>query len=330
MQENSLQGTEGAIAPLLLSALQSAKVGVALKDTSGRYMYLSGLPSYFPNIPAYEASDELLFGEDWSARIAEVQAQVMRDGEKMTLELVRSTNAQFCACQCTVQRYRLGNTRYAILMTVVDLTPERKREDTLKALLRELSHRSKNLLAIVQGIAAQTARQSDNQEAFLTKFRGRIAALSSAQDLVTDSNWHGAHFFELASRQLARYVDEQDGRVRMTGTDLMLSPNGATHVGLALHELIVNSTSHGALSSENGSVEISCRQLLAVDGEPPSFEIAWHESYGRNSPAGKRMAGEKRFGSTVLERIVPASLNGEAIYEIGKSHTDYRLRFPVP
>ncbi|MFL6180564.1 MAG: sensor histidine kinase [Actinomycetes bacterium] len=330
MQENSLQGTEGAIAPLLLSALQSAKVGVALKDTNGRYMYLSGLPSFFPNMPAVEASDELLFGEDWLPRIAEVQEQVMREGEKKTLELIRSTNAQFCACQCTVQRYRLGNSRYAILMTFIDLTPERKREDTLKALLRELSHRSKNLLAIVQGIAAQTARQSESQDVFLTKFRGRIAALSSAQDLVTDSNWHGARFFELAARQLARYVDEHDPRIEMTGTDLMLSPNGATHVGLALHELIVNSTSHGALASEKGTVKISCRQTGTVDGNPVTYEIGWDEDYGEDSPAGKRAAGEKRFGSTVLERIVPASLNGEATYEIGKSHTSYRLRFPVP
>jgi two-component sensor histidine kinase len=330
MQENTLQGTEGAIAPLLLSALQSAKVGVALKDTNGRYMYLSGLPTYFPPIPAVEASDELLFGEDWSPRIAEVQAEVMQQGEKSTFELVRSTNTQFCACQCTVQRYRLGNSKYAILMTFIDLTPERKREDTLKALLRELSHRSKNLLAIVQGIAAQTARQSESQDVFLTKFRGRLAALSSAQDLVTDSNWHGARFFELAARQFARYVDENDPRIQMTGTDLMLSPNGATHVGLALHELIVNSTSHGALSQDNGTVKVSCRQLGTINGNPITYEIGWEEDSGENASQGARVAGEKRFGSTVLERIVPASLNGEAFYEIGKTHTSYRLRFPAP
>jgi two-component sensor histidine kinase len=330
MHENTLQGTEGAIAPLLLSALQSAKVGVALKDTNGRYMYLSGLPSYFPPIPAVEASDELLFGADWSARIAEVQAEVMQQGEKVTLELIRSTNAQFCACQCTVQRYRLGNSKHAILMTFVDLTPERKREDTLKALLRELSHRSKNLLAIVQGIAAQTARQSESQDVFLTKFRGRIAALSSAQDLVTDSNWHGAHFFELAARQFARYVDENDPRIEMTGADLMLSPNGATHVGLALHELIVNSTSHGALSRADGTVKVSCRPLGSANGNPVTYEIGWEEDSGKTASQDKPVTGEKRFGSTVLERIVPASLNGEAVYEIGKSHTSYRLRFPVP
>lgn len=327
MTENSLQGTEGAIAPLLLSALQSARVGVALKDTNGRYMYLSGMPAYLPALIAVEASDEALFGEDWAPRLAEVESQVMADGAKSTIELIRSTNSQFCACQITLQRYRLGNSRYAILLTVVDLTPERKREDTLKALLLELSHRSKNLLAIVQGIAAQTARQSENQETFLAKFRGRIAALSSAQDLVTDSNWNGARFFELAARQFARYVDEKDPRIEMVGTDLLLSPNGATHVGLALHELIVNSTSHGALSHVDGSVKVSCTSRGSVNGGPQIFEIGWEEDYGSH---GSRPVGEKRFGTTVLERIVPASLNGEASYEIGAKGTKYRLLFPIP
>jgi two-component sensor histidine kinase len=327
MSENGLQGTEGAIAPLLLSALQSARVGVALKDTNGRYMYLSGMPAYFPPLIAVEASDEALFGEDWAPRLGEVESQVMADGAKSSIELIRSTNSQFCACQVTVQRYRLGNSRYAILLTVVDLTPERKREDTLKALLLELSHRSKNLLAIVQGIAAQTARQSENQETFLAKFRGRIAALSSAQDLVTDSNWNGARFFELAARQFARYVDEHDPRIAMEGTDLLLSPNGATHVGLALHELIVNSTSHGALSHADGSIKVSCMSRGLVNGGPQIFEIRWEEDYGSQ---GSRPLGEKRFGTTVLERIVPASLDGEASYEIGAKGTRYRLSFPVP
>jgi two-component sensor histidine kinase len=313
----------------LLSALQSAKVGVLLKDPSGRYMYVSGLPSCFADLPAVEASDEALFGEDWAPRIAEVQQQVMRDGNKATVELIRSNHAQFSACQCTVQRYRLGNSKYAILMTIVDLTPERKREDTLRALLRELSHRSKNLLAIVQGIAAQTARQSESQEAFLTKFRGRLAALSSAQDLVTDSNWHGARFFELASRQFARYAGEDNPRITMSGTDLLLSPNGATHVGLALHELIVNSTSHGALSHADGSISVTCSQVTSADGTPAEYEIGWSEDFG--SWNGRQPApGEKRFGSTVLERIVPASLNGTASYVVAPDGTRYLLRFPVP
>ncbi len=276
-----------------------------------------------------EASDQALFGDDWAPRIAEVQQQVMKDGDKSTIELVRSSSSQFNACQCTVQRYRLGNSKFAILMTFVDLTPERKREDTLKAVLRELSHRSKNLLAIVQGIAAQTARQSESQEAFLTKFRGRIAALSSAQDLVTDSNWHGARLFELAARQFARYVDEHNPRITMSGTDLLLSPNGATHVGLALHELIVNSTSHGALARDDGSIVVSCRQIESADGAPLQYEIGWTEEFGSRS--GRRPAPvEKRFGSTVLERIVPASLNGFATYEVAPDGARYRLRFPVP
>jgi len=81
-----------------------------------------------------------------------------------------------------------------LITTGVNVTELRMREQVLKILLREVIHCSKNLLAIMQSIAVQTARFSDSVISFLKKFQGRIQSLSHSQDLVTDSNWRGALF----------------------------------------------------------------------------------------------------------------------------------------
>lgn len=320
-------GSHGALVPLLLSALHGAQIGVALKSSEGRYLYASDLPAYFPKADLKTVSDEVLFDEDWLPKVRNAQEKVLSSGQKEVVELLRTSNAQYCACECTIQRY-YGGERIdpaAILMTFVDLTHERLREDTLKALLREVSHRSKNLLAIVQGIASQTARNSDNFYSFLSKFRGRVAALSSAQDLVTDSNWRGAMFMELASKQLSRYFEQNDPRVTVGGEDVLLSPNGATHVGLALHELISNAVAYGALTNPKGRVALACRRI-----DQDYYEIHWDEHTGQTSGGDAESGGgkeDKRFGSTVLERVVPSALEAEAEYLIEPCHISYRLKF---
>ena len=315
--------TKGAVAPLLLLALKSANVGVLVKGADGRCLYVSGLPEYFPNLDVEECSDEALFQEDWLPLMQDAQQRALESGDQVVLELGRSTNSEYYACECSVQPYEGVSGSPAIVITFMDLTSERKREDTLKALLREVSHRSKNLLAIVQSIATQTALSSDDLNSFVAGFRGRIAALSSAQDLVTDSNWRGVMFRELAFRQFSRYVEMEDPRIAVCGPDLLLLPNGATHIGLALHELIANAVGYGALSHAEGHILLESRRT--GDGR---IEIAWEEKTGKNTVQDSTgPMGKKDFGSTVLQRIVPAAIEGHADYTISPDHVSYRLRF---
>ncbi len=297
-----------------------------VKSTDDNYLYASMLPEYFPQLEVSEMSDETLFPGDWFEQMRDVQRTVLATGEEGVVELSRASANHYQVCHCTIQAYETVPGSPAILMTFVDLTMERKREETLKALLRELSHRSKNLLAIVQSIANQTARTSTDLEQFVVSFRGRIAAMSSAQDLVTDSNWRGAMLKELAGRQLSRYVEPSDPRVLMEGEDILLEPNAATHIGLALHELIANAIAYGALSNPDGKISLNFVPL-----DPGKFEIRWEEEIGASSNPDVEPDGEvdASFGSTVLQRVVPAALDGEAEYEIGPGHVHYRLVFGV-
>ena len=317
--------TRDAVTPLLLLALQGAQVGLAVKDGAGSFLYLNGLPEYFPQLDPPKAKDEELFGEDWLPLMAEAQAEVLESGTEKSIELSRTSNNRYQICECTVMSYQIAGSPPAIVMTFKDLTAERKREDTLKALLRELSHRTKNLLAIIQSVALQTARNSGDLDTFLDKFRGRVAALSSAQDIVTDSNWRGAGFRELARRQFAKYVEDgKDPRVAIEGTDCFLSPNGATHIGLALHELITNSVSFGALSQSDGDIQVVCEQMNSGDGS--KIRIVWNERIP-NGAGRERNGSARHFGSTVLERVVPAAIDGDANYEIKPEQVVYNLVF---
>lgn len=210
-----------------------------------------------------------------------------------------------------------------LVTTVVDITERKHREQTLRALLREVSHRSKNLLAIIQSVATQTGRYSSTIETFLDRFRGRLQSLASTQDLVTSSNWRGATLRELVDSQIDRFLGGNGRTVQFSGDDVHLNPNAALHIGLALHELVVNSISHGALSMPAGTISLQSEILHSADGDR-ELVLTWEEMTGADEPTG-----ERRFGSIALERVVPLSLDGDATLKLEEGRLAYRLVVPA-
>ncbi len=214
-------------------------------------------------------------------------------------------------------------TILGVVTTKLETTEQKRREQTLKMLLREVSHRSKNLLAIIQSIATQTGRYSDTLADFLTRFRGRLHSLASSQDLVTSSNWRGARLHDLVAGQVERYSANPAHNLRFAGENPYLNPNAALHIGLAMHELAVNSVSYGALSQPRGFVQVTARMEPSPEGEE-ALALTWSEDIG-NHHARRH---QKRFGSVALERVVPTSLNGVSSLEISDNRLEYRLTVP--
>jgi two-component sensor histidine kinase len=210
-----------------------------------------------------------------------------------------------------------------IVTTVVDITERKHREQTLRRLLREVSHRSKNLLAIIQSIAAQTGRYSPDIDVFLERFNGRLQSLASSQDLVTSSNWRGAMLSKLVEGQIARFRGDADEGVVFEGVDVHFNPNAALHVGLALHELVVNSMSHGALSRADGHVRLTSEFVNGKTSGSPLL-LTWSEQTGAEA-----VRSQKRFGSVALERVVPVSVEGTAEFNFEGDHLEYRLEVPA-
>ena len=88
-----------------------------------------------------------------------------------------------------------------IVGTALDLTERRRDEQRMRLMMRELTHRSKNLLAVIQAMARKTASLSDDIDSFIADFSSRLRAMAAAHDLLVSQSWHGADLARAAARQ---------------------------------------------------------------------------------------------------------------------------------
>jgi two-component sensor histidine kinase len=179
-----------------------------------------------------------------------------------------------------------------------ELAERRRVEKHQELLLAELNHRVKNTLAIVLSIATQTLRHADTAEVFRAGFQARIMALAEAHNLLTDGNWEGASLRSMIERVLTPY--RSDGRPRYilsAPTDIQVGPRMAVSLVMALNELATNAAKYGALSNENGQVNVSW--AIAEGGDPGYLRLMWEETGGPqvNPP------GRKGFGSRLIRGL---------------------------
>lgn len=175
-------------------------------------------------------------------------------------------------------------------------------EDELKLLNRELAHRMKNTLAMVQAIISQSLRGASSLAEASTTISARIQTLAKAQDLLTGMSVTAAEITAITDAALAPHRDGRD-RIQMRGPRVYLSAQQALGLSLAVHELATNATKYGALSVPHGRVEISWSHQLGDD-----FTFDWRESHG---PAVSEPS-RRGFGSRLTERIVSDLFKGQA------------------
>ena len=195
-----------------------------------------------------------------------------------------------------------------------DIGDRRAEEDRRRALMAELDHRVKNVLAAVQALAVQTAKRTTSLDSFLSTFSGRLKSMASANELLTAARWRGAAIAHLAAAELGGIAP---GQTRWEGPELFLTPRAANALSLALHELATNAVKYGALSVESGRVEVRWAQV--ADG---GFELFWTETGG--PPVV--VPTHKGFGSTLLGQVTGRELNGEVELEYRRGGVNVRLR----
>ena len=186
-----------------------------------------------------------------------------------------------------------------------DMTQNREYKEHLGFTLRELSHRTKNLLAVVQGLARMMARRSDSLDEFEVRFRGCIQALAYSHDLLIQHEWQGATLHELLAVQLAPFGGLDSRKFSVQGPEVFLGPSAMQSLGLVMHELATNATKHGALSRPAGSVTVDWARE-----KDQGVKLVWREQGGPPVTQPTR----KGFGQVVFERI-GASLDGEITTE---------------
>jgi PAS domain S-box-containing protein len=202
--------------------------------------------------------------------------------------------------------------------TVQDITERKEREEKEHLLMREINHRAKNMLSVVDSIAHQTAARSP--EDFVERFSERIQALSANQDLLVRNEWQGVDVEDLVRAQLAHFADLVDSRIGVRGPKLRLNPASAQAIGLALHELATNAGKYGALSTDRGRVDVGWGM---TDGG--MFMMSWNEREGPLVTAPRR----RGFGTTVMEAMSGRSVGGTVDLDYAPSGVAWRLTCPA-
>jgi PAS domain S-box-containing protein len=180
-----------------------------------------------------------------------------------------------------------------------DISARRTEDDARNALVAELDHRVKNVLASVQSLAAQSARKTTSLDAFLKTFAGRLEAMASAHTLLTATRWRGADIGNIAAAELGGLAP---GQAHWFGPEILLNPRATNALTLALHELATNAVKFGALSADTGRVTVAWTPRPGG-----GFELSWVERGGPTVSAPTR----RGFGATLLERVTGRELGGE-------------------
>src|SRR5665213_2390977 len=282
------------------TALRGSHVTVYTQDRDLRYTSVSD-PMLGREIEdILGRTDEEILPPDAGAAVIAIKREALASGQPKRAEVALDNGSGLRWNDIHIEplRNEAGDI-VGVTCASVDVTERKEGEAHLRLLMRELTHRSKNLLAVIQAMARQTARHAGSTSGFLDQFAARLQALAASHDLLVRESWYGASLRELIESQLAAFSGDDGAQVSVEGVPVALKPEAAQTLGLALHELAVNAAKFGALSVPEGRVSIA----WALRGN--AIDLEWREE---NGPMVKNRR-KKGFGSMVIERNLANALD---------------------
>jgi PAS domain S-box-containing protein len=231
-----------------------------------------------------------------------------RDGEVRWVEVRRHAHIEGA-----------GRERRAtsVMGVAQDITERKRNEEQIQLLMREASHRAKNMLSVIDAIARQTATR--NAEDFVERFSERVQALAATQDLLTRSEWQGIEADDPVRAQLRPFTDLIGSRIVIRDATLRLNAASAQAIGLALHELATNAAKYGSLSTDTGRVDVTWR----IVGD--TFTMSWTEREGPPVSAPQ----QRGFGTIVMQSMAGRSVGGTVDLDCAPSGLTWRLTCPA-
>jgi len=196
--------------------------------------------------------------------------------------------------------------RVSLIEVVLKLTDDanlerRKGAEKQELLIAELNHRVRNILNLIRGLVSQSKDGATDISSYTKLLDGRIQSLARAHDQLTRKEWEPSPLRELIDVEVNAFLNNQSGRMTVTGDSPMLSPEAFSTMALVIHELVTNSAKYGALSNNAGTVSVG----LTID-EDGSLHLAWKEQGGPAVKAPTR----RGFGTTIIEKTIPHELMG--------------------
>jgi two-component system CheB/CheR fusion protein len=210
---------------------------------------------------------------------------------------------------------------------VLDISERKRAEQTNVMLIAELQHRTRNLLAVVDGLADQTLASCRTLDDFAVPFRQQLATLSRVQDLLSRGESSPVTISELVKLELRALGAEPDGRrVIVDGPDVTLPRRSVQILALGLHELATNARKHGALASPAGRLSVTW--IVTGEDAERRIELEWQESGivpGRGASDTERVGR----GRTLIEESLPFQLDAETRLEIAGDSVRCSVSFPL-
>ncbi len=205
----------------------------------------------------------------------------------------------------------------------IDITDTKNAAERTRFLLRELNHRVKNTLAMLQSLARQTLTRTSDPAEFMEAFSGRLRAISEAHTLLSDREWSGISLTDLITRQVEPYAVFDATQLELVGEDIVLPPDHALGLGIALHELATNAAKHGALSVAAGRVRIEWQVEIGL--HESRVVIRWTESNGPRLIE----SGPRGLGARLIERSLDKILSSSVRLSYPESGMEALISMPI-
>ncbi|TGN47720.1 PAS domain-containing protein [Paracoccus liaowanqingii] len=259
--------------------------------------------------------------------IAELQALLSNVIPKSASVFDYEVRADFPVMGCrtmliSAQRVEHPDSRQRILLlSIVDATARRERENDQDMLIGEYDQRIRNMLSVMRALARQTRTQGQSAEAYRDALLQRFDALARAQEISTRGD--ARQLADLTARIMEPYLNGTS-RVRILGgPPIALKATETVSLGMILHELSTNALKHGALSTSGGEVTIAWTS--GQDDEGTSVvQLGWQE---RNGPAATPPSAPG-FGTSLIAYSVRQELGGTARLDYGPDGLTAELTFP--
>lgn len=308
-------------------ALEAANIGSWLWDIrSGAIAGNSAMKRMFCLPADSSVGAREIFGainvDDRGATFAKLRQAMKADEEYDGMFRIGDTGRWLLGRGRVHERDAKGNPLTFIGVTI-DVTEQQASAQRTRLLLKELNHRVKNTLAMLQSLARQTLRQTSDPAEFMTAFAGRLQAISEAHGLLSDHEWGTIRLADLIAKQLLPHVSAYADQIELHKDEVSLGPDQAVGLGLVLHELATNAVKYGSLSVPKGKVVLTARNVVE-EGETV-LHLTWTEVGGPPVSEPER----RGFGSILIERSLDKVLGSSVKVEYLPAGVTALIRLPL-
>lgn len=284
-------------------ALSQSNISVFHHDTEGKCTWAYNCVLDRDQVIG-KTDDEVMPGDAAAVLIKLKQKSLAQPGiHEAEVSIAHENETLWCLVKCVQTTNEAGKV-IGTTSVSFDITERKRWETHLKLLMREVNHRSRNQLAVLTSISRYTCVNATDLKEFQEKFTARIQSLAKTNELITQDHWSETSLEQTLDLQLAVYRQNQSGKIKYVGDEVLLKPRAVQSLGLAFGELSTNSAKYGALSAPNGSVEITW--AIRDEGDAPVLDITWQETGGPEVVAPTR----EGFGSLLLKQVVAQELDG--------------------